>query len=438
MAREMKDSGYYWIGEIPIIWQIRKVKDLYQIQTGFTPDTKREEYYADEIEGYDWLTIGDLDGKRYIPQATKSHISKLYVQKFNPSVIPKGSLLYSFKLSVGQVAITDRDIYSNEAIASFMPNDGVCLEFLYYSSSMIVENANENIYGAKILNQELINNARVVCPPIDEQKKIALFLDRKCKKLDAVLEKNRASIEEYKKLKQAIITQAVTKGVRGNREEKDSQSTWFGQIPSDIKISRVGLHYEIILGKMLCTNQIDDTYTYEPYFCAADIHFEGIAESERKRMWFSPLEKQQYLVREDDLLVVEGGAGAGGCTVASKQEVPTYIQNSVMIVRSGKSADVRYLKYLIECLVKQGYIDVACNKATIPHFTKDKLANVPFLVFSVQEQKEIAQYLDKKCSDIDAIISYKENYIMEIENYKKSLIYEYVTGKKEVPPEYKA
>lgn len=155
-------------------------------------------------------------------------------------------------------------------------------------------------------------------------------------------------------------------------------------------------------------------------------------------MWFSPSEKQQYLVRKDDLLVVEGGAGAGGCTVASMQEVPTYIQNSIMIVRSGKSADVRYLKYLIECLVKQGYIDVACNKATIPHFTKDKLANVPFPVFSLQEQREIAQYLDKKCSDIDVIISYKEKYIMEIENYKKSLIYEYVTGKKEVPPEYKA
>ena len=91
----------------------------------------------------------------------------------------------------------------------------------------------------------------------------------------------------------------------------------------------MGLHYEIILGKMLCTNQIDDTYTYEPYFCAADIHFEGIAENERKKMWFSPLEKQQYLVRKDDLLVVEGGAGAGGCAVAPIQEVSTYIQNSI-------------------------------------------------------------------------------------------------------------
>lgn len=433
MAREMKDSGYYWIGKIPINWQIRKVKDLYQIQTGFTPDTKREEYYADEIEGYDWLTIGDLDGKMYIPHTTKNHISKLYVQKFSPSIIPKGSLLYSFKLSVGQVSITNRDIYSNEAIASFMPHSGVCLEFLYYSSSMIVENANENIYGAKILNQELIRNARVVCPPIEEQKKIALFLNKKCLELDNVLEKTRASIEEYKKLKQAVITQAVTKGLHGDREMKDSENKWAREIPSDIKISRVGLHYEIILGKMLCTNQIDDTYTYEPYFCAADIHFEGIAENERKKMWFSPLEKQQYLVRKDDLLVVEGGAGAGGCAVAPIQEVSTYIQNSIMIVRPGKSADVRYLKYWIECLVKQGYIDVVCNKATIPHFTKDKLANVPFLVFSLQEQEEIANYLDQKCSAIDELIAKKEQYLSEIENYKKTLIYEYVTGKKEVP-----
>lgn len=245
MAREMKDSGYYWIGKIPINWKIRKVKDLYQIQTGFTPDTKREEYYADEIEGYDWLTIGDLDGKMYIPHTTKKHISKLYVQKFSPSIIPKGSLLYSFKLSVGQVSITNRDIYSNEAIASFMPHSGVCLEFLYYSSSMIVENANENIYGAKILNQELIRNARVVCPPIEEQKKIALFLNKKCSELDNVLEKTRASIEEYKKLKQAVITKVVTKGIRGDREMKDSQSIWFGQIPSDWNMRKIKYIFKI-------------------------------------------------------------------------------------------------------------------------------------------------------------------------------------------------
>ena len=102
-----------------------------------------------------------------------------------------------------------------------------------------------------------------------------------------------------------------------------------------------------------------------------------------------------------------------------------------MIVRSKKNANVRYLKYLLEFLVKEGYIDIVCNKATIPHFTKDKLANVPFAVSD--EQEEIASYLDKKTADIDALVLKKESIILQLEQYKKSLIYEYVTGKKEVP-----
>ena len=103
-----------------------------------------------------------------------------------------------------------------------------------------------------------------------------------------------------------------------------------------------------------------------------------------------------------------------------------------MIVRPKEQSSTRYLRYLMECFVKQGYIDVVCNKATIPHFTKDKLSTMPYIIFSIDEQKEIADYLDVKCTEIDNLISKKEQYITEIENYKKSLIYEYVTGKKEV------
>ena len=90
------------------------------------------------------------------------------------------------------------------------------------------------------------------------------------------------------------------------------------------------------------------------------------------------------------------------------------------------------MRYLIEYLVKNGYIDVVCNKATIPHFTKEKLSDIPFPVFSPTEQKEIANYLDEKCSEIDKLIAKKEQLLTEMENYKKAVIYEYVTGKKEV------
>lgn len=282
------------------------------------------------------------------------------------------------------------------------------------------------------LNWDGVKWLKILAPSVPEQERIAAFLDAECAEIDAVLEKTRASIEEYKKLKQAVITQAVTKGIRGDRPMKDSGIEWIGEIPAGVPISRVGLHFDIVLGKMLCSAPVDDNYTLESYYCAADVHFEGLSNGEKKKMWFSPDEKEQYCVKNGDLLVVEGGAGAGGCAIAVSTDVPIYIQNSIMIVRSKGISNIRYLRYLLECLVKKGYIDVVCNKATIPHFTKDKLANVPFIVFSQSEQEEIAEYLNEKCAGIDALIVKKQQYLTEIENYKKSLIYEYVTGKKEV------
>ena len=421
--REMKDSRIEWIGEIPSTWKLSKIGQVY---------TERKIKVSDR--DYPPLSV---TMKGVLPQLetaakTDAHDDRKLLCKGDFAINSRSDRRGSCGISPvdGSVSLINIVLQPKEEM------DLQYYEWMFHSSMFSDEFYK---WGHGIVNDlwttgwQDMKKIAIPAPSLQEQKKIALFLTRQCGELDNILTKTRASIEEYKKLKQAVITQAVTKGVRGDSKLKDSGTNWVKKMPSDINISRVGLHYEIILGKMLCTNQIDDTYTYEPYFCAADIHFEGIAESERKKMWFSPSEKRQYLVKEGDLLVVEGGAGAGGCTVAPMQEVPTYIQNSIMIVRARKSADVRYLKYLIECLVKQGYIDVACNKATIPHFTKDKLANVPFLVFSLQEQKEIAQYLDKKCSDIDDIISFKEKYIMEIENYKKALIYEYVTGKKEVP-----
>lgn len=428
MARGMKDSGYYWIGKIPINWKIRKVKDLYQIQTGFTPDTKREEYYADEIEGYDWLTIGDLDGKMYIPHTTKKHISKLYVQKFSPSIIPKGSLLYSFKLSVGQVSITNRDIYSNEAIASFMPHSGVCLEFLYYSSSMIVENANENIYGAKILNQELIRNARVVCPPIEEQKKIALFLNKKCSELDNVLEKTRASIEEYKKLKQAVITKVVTKGIRGDREMKDSQSIWFGQIPSDWNMRKIKYIFKI-----------QKDIAGEEGHTVLSITQKGIKPKDLSKNEGQLAENYSnyQLVHIGDFAMNHMDLLTGWVDVSKYEGVTSPDYRVFGLIDKDNYCSQYYLYLMQMCYMNRIFYGLGQGVSGLGRWRlqADKFLNFSITVPSYEEQQEIANYLDKKCSAIDELIAKKEQYLSEIENYKKSLIYEYVTGKKEVPQE---
>ena len=425
--REMKDSGIAWIGAMPRAWKMNTIAQIFlQVKcknTGLQEKNLLSLSYGkvkrksiDTVEG---LLPESFDGYNIIEK---------------DDIVLRLTDLQNDHTSLRVGLAEERGIITS-AYLTIRNRSNFCPKYLYYYLHSF--DIAKGFYGMGAgvrqgLNWDGIKWLKILAPSVPEQERIAAFLDAECAEIDAVLEKTRASIEEYKKLKQAVITQAVTKGIRGDRPMKDSGIEWIGEIPAGIPISRVGLHFDIVLGKMLCSAPVDDNYTLESYYCAADVHFEGLSNGEKKKMWFSPDEKEQYCVKNGDLLVVEGGAGAGGCAIAASTDVPIYIQNSIMIVRSKGISNIRYLRYLLECLVKKGYIDVVCNKATIPHFTKDKLANVPFIVFSQSEQEEIAEYLNEKCAGIDALIVKKQQYLTEIENYKKSLIYEYVTGKKEV------
>ena len=427
MARKMKDSGIEWIGEIPEGWEVSQLKyaTRWKSEKG-CPDAPVLSLYRD-------FGVVPKDSRNDNHNVTSLDTSNYKVVDIGDLVINKmkawqGSMAVSDYRGIVSPAYHVCSITSNKVnkryLHHLLRNPAYLPEYARLSTGMRI--------GQWDLGFDDFKNIPFLIPPLDEQAKIADYLDNGCASLDVILDKTRSSIEEYKKLKQAVITQAVTKGVRGEREMKDSGNPWFGQIPTDWKLSRVGLHFSIILGKMLCNAPLNDTYTLDPYYCAADVHFDGVADGERKKMWFSPVEKELYRVSVGDLLVVEGGAGAGGSAIVENQDSYTYIQNSIMIVRSKGNTDNRYLRYLLEFLVKQGYIDVVCNKATIPHFTKDKLSCVPFCLCPTGEQKEIADYLDAKCAEIDKLIAKKEQLVKELENYKKSLIFEYVTGKKEL------
>ena len=208
---------------------------------------------------------------------------------------------------------------------------------------------------------------------------------------------------------------------------KPSGIDWIGEIPSHWKLSTLGKHFQVILGKMLCPKPLDASYTLEEYYCAGDVHFDGVNNSNLKRMWFTPEEKNKYLVKDGDLLIVEGGAGAGGCALPyvdpSKNR---YVQNSILIVRHKRNSTT-YLKYLIEYLVKSGYVDIECNEATFAHFTKEKVCKIPFPVMPIAEQEAIAAWLDEKCGEIDVAIAKVDREIELIDELKQSEISRVVT-----------
>lgn len=214
------------------------------------------------------------------------------------------------------------------------------------------------------------------------------------------------------------------------RKMKDSGIAWIGEIPEECDIMRTSRAYSSVLGKMVCSSPATPADEKLSYICAKDVHFDNVDFSDLKMMWFSPKEQELYSLAAGDLLVVEGGAGAGGAaTIPSGTDVHGIcFQNSLHRIRATSDAyDTRYLMYYIGMLVQGDYVDYVCNKATIPHFTKDKIMSIPLVRWPIEQQRAIVTFLDAKCSAMDEAIRKAERLIEKLDAFKQSLITETVT-----------
>ena len=280
------------------------------------------------------------------------------------------------------------------------------------------------------LSYNELRSMLIPVPSKDEQQRIADYLDKKCGEIDELIALQEQMIAQLTDYKQSVITEAVTKGLNPDAELVPSGINYIGDIPKNWNgCAPLKRFTEIILGKMLQSNASNNDETMEQYICAKDVHFDGIDYSDLKRMYFSNYEKKQYKVHKGDMLVVEGGAGAAGSAIVEKDIQDVYIQNSIMIVRPLNDFSIKFSRYVLFSIVSRGYVDYICNKATIPHFTKEKLSGTIIPIPPVSEQHAIATYLDTKCSEIDSLIAIKQQKIETLKDYKKSVIYEVVTGK---------
>ena len=248
--------------------------------------------------------------------------------------------------------------------------------------------------------------------------------------IDSIIEESKKSIEEYKAWKQSVIFEAVT-GKNLNCKKKDSGIEWIGEIPEEWKITTIKQLYNVTLGKMIAPKQTSDLDTLENYLCAANIKWLGVNTEVNKQMYFNDLEKEEYLLISGDVLLMEGGLAGTAC-IYQNEFSPCYMQNSVLRCRCKTIGYNKYLYYWLFAIYHVGYIDSICNRATIQHYTKEKVENTPILVNAISEQESIAKMLDSKCAQIDSLIAEKESLITDLTEYKKSLIFEVVTGKRSV------
>jgi len=206
---------------------------------------------------------------------------------------------------------------------------------------------------------------------------------------------------------------------------KDSGIAWIGEIPEHWKVAKIKSFYNVILGKMVERNNDSNTGD-ENYLCAANIKWNGVDTEINKKMYFSDIEKEKYLLQYNDVLIMEGGMAGTACLYKNEFS-PCYVQNSVNVCRAKKDFNNKFLYYWMYVPYYNGYIDAICNKATIRHYTKEKVQNTPILISSLVEQQSIAAYLDQKCGEIDELITLQEEMITKLQSYKQSVITEAVT-----------
>lgn len=426
MERKMKDSEIPWIGMIPEEWRIGRVKEEYVFQTGATPPTKDESNFDGENK---WVAISDINGK-FISETNK-HLSDDALQLCSMDISPKGSLLYSFKLSVGQVAFLEEDMYTNEAIASFLPIKGH-LPFLYYASFLIEYNANTNIYGAKLLNQELIKNALIVLPPLSEQLRIAAVLDAKCGEIDELIGVQEEMISELTTFRQSVITEAVTRGLTPNATLRPTNIPWLPEIPEHWEMKPV----KAIFNKRNEKN--NPVKSEERLSLSIGLGITRYADKTTNLDRFKDDFTQYQLAYPNDIVLnsmnmIVGAVGKSeffGCVS------PVYY---VVTPKNGNNSD--YYGHLLNTpKIRQVYHSLGRGIYAIERGegrVNTCRLKVPYYDFSIisipvpplAEQDAIAEYLDTKTTEIDELIALKREKIAELKEYRKSLIFEYVTGK---------
>ena len=206
---KLKDSGVEWIGMIPEHWEVKRFKDVFRkYSTGFTPESKNLDNFSDNEE-FTWVTIADMTTR--VVGISSLNLSEKAIKDNLPELTIKGSLMFSFKLTIGKTAFAEKDLYTNEAIVSIPPHRNVDLVYFYYTVPMIcMNNATENIYGAKMLNQKIIANMIFALPPYEEQQSIAAYLDEKCAKIDAAIANIDKQTDALKRLKRSLINEVIT------------------------------------------------------------------------------------------------------------------------------------------------------------------------------------------------------------------------------------
>ena len=427
---EYKDSGVEWIGAIPKEWSVNRLKNLSAFKTGGTPP--RNKGISSDNNGTPWVTPSDITDSLYVNNVEK-YISDNTIKNCKYKLYPKNSILLVCIASVGKIALIDKEAYSNQQITALMTYRSYDARFILCALKAAMQKiTSESLKTVvPIINTKALREIKIALPPLPEQQRIADFLDTKCDILDRTIDAVSRQIEDLEKYKKALITKTVTKGIckkgKPERAMKNSGVEWIGEVPEEWSVSKVKYNFSTfkkIPGK--------ESEKYE----RLSLTMNGVKHREK---WtaegLQPKDFMSYqLLRKGDLVfrLIDLQNPSKSRRVALSHDTGL-ISPAYTILHADNNKMLP--EYAEMFFLMMSYLDVfnalgSCGVRS--SINNAELMKISVLVPPLAEQQQIADYLDEKCKNIDNRAQKRRQQLEWLKEYKKSLIFDYVTGKKRV------
>lgn len=428
---EMKDSGVEWIGEIPASWSVISTKFLFNVLSGATPESTKAENWDGEIR---WITPADYKTNDVYITCGRRNLSQVGFESCSTNMIPAGSIIFSKRAPIGSVAINSVDLCTNQGCLSCVSKGVGLVKYYYYVMSVSTEPYELLGSGTtfKEISAQNFSNFKLPCPKYEDQVAISRYLDIKCSRVDTLIANVQTQIEKLKTYKQSLITEAVTKGLDPTVPMKDSGLPWVSEIPDAWENRK--------LISILSMRVVDGPHESPelhnegiPYISATAIE-NGKINFDLKRGYISEeycnLCDTRYKPQLGDILVVKLGASTGQVAIVETEE-RFNIWVPLAAVRCNEEADPYFVFYAFQSGYFKRQMELLWTFGTQQTLGVKTIERLRIFLPSLREQKVIAEYIGRKCRQIDQLIALKQEKIEKMEQYKRSLIYEYVTGKKE-------
>lgn len=430
--REMKDSGIEWIGKIPETWEVKRIKHLFTIISGATPGNDADNWDGDIF----WITPADYKTKdKYVSQG-KRNLTKKGFDSCSTCLIPAGNVIFSKRAPIGTVAINTKELCTNQGCLSCISKFELSNAFYYYVLSVGTEYFELLGTGTtfKEISANTFANCKLPFPSLQIQERIVEFLDAKCAEIDALTADIQAQIDTLEQYKRSIITEAVTKGLDPDTEMRDSGIPWIGELPRNWHTLRKlsyatqeDISYGIV--KLL---EPDDESGIKVIRCS-DVMDGYISKDNIRTVTQSVSAEYARTILQGGEVVLNIRGSLGGCAVVPDSMVGYNIAREVAKINIKKQLFNRYLMYFLLSTIFSNYLQNYLVGSVYIGLNIETLKSCPVPLPPMNEQVAISEYLDKKCARIDSIVADKKAELETLADYKNSLIFEYVTGKKEVP-----